>query len=138
MSGLESTGWKLSYSAEMNTWIKMVEKERKSTQREYSIGLALDKDGVIMDASEDRAAAHAGAGPGMKLVAVNGRKYTPDVLDAAIVAAKGSRKPIELMVDTGDYFRVISVPYFDGPRYPHLIREEGRPDTLTEVLKHRT
>jgi predicted metalloprotease with PDZ domain len=98
----------------------------------------LDKDGGITDASEDRAAARAGAGPGMKLVAVNGRKYTTEVLDAAIAAAKDSKKPIELMVDTGDYFRVISVPYFDGPRYPHLIRVEGRPDTLSEVLKHRT
>jgi predicted metalloprotease with PDZ domain len=138
MSGLESTGWKLTYSAEKNTWIEMDEKASKATLREYSIGLALDKDGVIVDASEDRPAARAGVGPGMKLVAVNGRKYTTEVLDAAIAEAKDSRKPIELMVDTGDYFRVISVPYFDGPRYPHLVREEGRPDTLTEVLKHRT
>jgi predicted metalloprotease with PDZ domain len=138
MSGLESTGWKLTYSAEKNTWIEMGEKAGKTTQRGYSIGLTLDKDGGIIDASEDRAAARAGAGPGMKLVAVNGRKYTTEVLDAAIAAAKDSKKPIELMVDTGDYFRVISVPYFDGPRYPHLIRAEGRPDTLTEVLKHRT
>ncbi len=141
MSGLESTGWKLTYSAEKNTWIEMGEKASKATLREYSIGFSLDKDGVIMDASEDRAAAHAGVGPGMKLVAVNGRKYMPEmpeVLDAAIAAAKDSRKPIELMVDTGDYFRVISVPYFDGPRFPHLIRIEGHPDTLSEVLKHRT
>jgi hypothetical protein len=74
----------------------------------------------------------------MKLVAVNGRKYSTEVLDAAIAAAKDDHKPIELLVDTGDYFRVISVPYFDGPRYPHLTRIEARPDTLTEVLKHRT
>jgi predicted metalloprotease with PDZ domain len=137
VSGLESTGWKLTYTAEKNTWVEMSEKSSKMTMRAYSIGFTLDKDGMISDASEDRAAAHAGVGPGMKLVAVNGRKYTTEVLDAAIAAAKDSRKPIELMVDTGDYFRIISVPYFDGPRYPHLIRLEGRPDTLSEVLKHR-
>jgi hypothetical protein len=74
----------------------------------------------------------------MKLVAVNGRKYSADGLDAAIVEAAASKKPIELLVETGDYYRVISVPYFDGPRYPHLVRIEARPDTLTEVLKHRT
>ena len=93
---------------------------------------------MIVDASEERPAAHAGMGPGMKLVAVNGRKYCADVLDAAIAAAKDSHKPIDVMVETGDYYRVISVPYFDGPRYPHLIRIDARPDTLTEVLKHRT
>jgi predicted metalloprotease with PDZ domain len=138
MDGLESTGWKLSYSAEKNTWDEVGEKASKGTFRQYSIGLSLDKDGAITDASEERAAAHAGAGPGMKLVAVNGRKYTTEVLDAAIAAAKDDHKPIELTVDTGDYFRVISVAYFDGPRYPHLTRIEARPDTLTEVLKHRT
>jgi predicted metalloprotease with PDZ domain len=138
VDGLESTGWKLSYSAEKNTWDEVGEKASKATLRQYSIGLVLDKDGAIVDASEERPAAHAGAGPGMKLVAVNGRKYTTEVLDAAIAAAKDDHKPIELMVDTGDYFRVISVPYFDGPRYPHLARIEARPDTLTEVLKHRT
>ncbi|HTD12040.1 MAG TPA: hypothetical protein VK676_08235 [Steroidobacteraceae bacterium] len=138
MNGLESAGWKLTYSAEKNTWDEVGEKASKGTFRQYSIGLNLEKDGAITDASEERAAAHAGVGPGMKLVAVNGRKYSTEVLDAAIAAAKDDHKPIELLVDTGDYFRVISVPYFDGPRYPHLTRIEARPDTLTEVLKHRT
>ena len=138
VNGLESTGWKLTYSAEKNTWDEVGEKASKGTFRQYSIGLSLDKGGAITDASEERAAAHAGAGPGMKLVAVNGRKYSAEVLDAAIAAAKDDHKPIELLVDTGDYFRLISVPYFDGARYPHLTRIEARPDTLTEVLKHRT
>jgi predicted metalloprotease with PDZ domain len=138
VNGLESTGWKVTYSAEKNTWDEVGEKASKGTFRQYSIGLSLDKDGAITDASEERAAAHAGAGPGMKLVAVNGRKYSAEVLDAAIAAAKDDHKPIELLVDTGDYFRRISVPYIDGPRYPHLTRIEARPDTLTEVLKHRT
>lgn len=138
VNGLESTGWKVAYSAEKNTWDEMDEKASKGTNRAYSIGLMLNKDGAIVDASEERPAAHAGVGPGMKLVAVNGRKYSADVLDAAIAAAKDSHKPIDLMVETGDYYRLISVPYFDGPRYPHLIRIDARPDTLTEVLKHRT
>jgi predicted metalloprotease with PDZ domain len=138
LAGLESTGWKLTYSAEKNTWIELAEKASKATHREDSIGMIIDKDGGVMDASEERAAAHAGIGPGMKLVAVNGRKYMPEVLDSAIAAAKDSRKPIELLIENGDYFRLVSVPYFDGPRYPHLVRIEGKPDTLTEVLKHRT
>jgi len=74
----------------------------------------------------------------MKLVAVNGNKFGGNILKDAVKAAKNGTQPIELLVDTGDYFRVISVPYFDGPRYPHLTRIEARPDTLTEVLKHRT
>jgi predicted metalloprotease with PDZ domain len=136
--GLESSGWKLTYTTAKNTWIEVAEKAFKFTQRQYSIGLEIDKDGAVVDASEERPAAHAGLGPGMKIVAVNGRKYSPEALDAAITSAKDSKKPIDLLIDSGEYFRVISVPYFDGPRYPHLIRIEGKPDTLTEVLKRRT
>jgi hypothetical protein len=74
----------------------------------------------------------------MKLIAVNGRKYTAEVLDAAIAAAHADRKPIELMVENGDFFRVLSVSYFDGPRWPHLTRVEGNADSLAEVLKARS
>lgn len=138
VNGLESSGWKVTYTAEKNTWDAVGEKASKGTFRPYSIGLVLNKDGAIVDASEDRPAARAGVGPGMKLVAVNGRKFSVEGLDAAIAEAKDTHKPIELMVETGDYYRVISVPYFEGPRYPHLVRIDARPDTLTEVLKHRT
>jgi hypothetical protein len=71
----------------------------------------------------------------MRLVAVNGKKFTPDRLEAAIVAAKASHKPIELLVENDDYYRTLSVAYFDGPRFPHLTRIEGTPDTLSEVLE---
>ena len=33
--------------------------------------------------------------------------------------------------------RTLSVAYFDGIRYPHLARIDGRPDTLALVLKPR-
>jgi len=135
---LERTGWKLTYSAEKNPWIELSQKRHKSTERGWSIGLRLDEKGVIVDTIEGRAAALAGAGPGMTVVAVNGRKFTAEVLDAAIADAQKTRQPIALLVETDDYFRTLSVPYFDGPRYPHLTRVESSPDTLTEVLKSRT
>ena len=135
---LERTGWKLTYSAEKNPWVELSQKRHKSTERRWSIGLRLDEKGAIVDTIEGRAAAVAGAGPGMTLVAVNGRKFTPEVLDAAIADAQKTRQPIALLVETDDYYRTLSVPYFDGPRYPHLTRIESTPDTLTEVLKSRT
>jgi len=139
LAGLEASGWRLSYSAEQNTYVEAHEKRRKVSSREWSLGLWIDeKDGHIIDTIADRAAARAGAGPGMKVLAVNGRKYTPAVLDAAIAAAHESRKPIELLVDNGDFYRTLTLEYFDGPRYPHLTRIEGRPDTLTEVLRARS
>jgi predicted metalloprotease with PDZ domain len=144
LAGLEACGWRLSYSPEKNYYIETRDRHRKTTERAWSIGLSIDEQGddksakgTIIDTIADRAAARAGAGPGMKIVAVNGRKYSPDVLDAAITAAHQDRKPIELLVESGDYYRTLSVAYFDGARYPHLERIVSRPDTLTQVLRPR-
>jgi predicted metalloprotease with PDZ domain len=138
LEGLKHTGWQLSYSAEKNTYVEIVQKIRKSTRLEWSIGFNLNEQGVMTDVIEGRAAALAGAGPEMTLVAVNGKKFTPEILEAAIVAARSTHKPIELLVENDDYYRTLSVAYFDGPRYPHLTRIEGAPDNLTDVLKART
>ena len=138
LEGLQHTGWQLSYSAEKNSDVEISQKIRKTTRLEWSIGFNLDEKGVITDVIEGRAAALGGAGPGMTLVAVNGKKFTPEILEAAMVAARSTHKPIELLVENDDYYRTLSVAYFDGPRFPHLTRIEGTPDTLSEVLKsHR-
>ena len=134
---LERSGWKLVYSGDPNAAIETDQKRGNTTNRQWSIGLALDKNAKIIDVIDDRAAARAGAGPGMTVVAVNDRKFTANVLDSAIIDAQRTRKPIELLVETGDYYRRLSVEYFDGPRYPHLIRLDGRPDTLSSVFSPR-
>ena len=141
LAGLESSGWKLEYTAEKNSYIEERQKILKFLDRRWSIGLLImdeGKDaGEISDSIEDRAAAGAGAGPGMKVVAVNGRKFTGEVLDAAIAAAHQDRKPIELLVESGDFYRTLRVAYFDGARYPHLTRMANTSDLLSEVLKAR-
>ncbi len=138
LEALKHSGWQLTYSGEKNSSVEITQKIRKSVIREWSIGLRLNEKGVITDVIDGRAAALAGAAPEMTLVAVNGKKYTPDGLDAAIAAAQSSHTPIELLVENDDYYRTLSVAYFEGPRYPHLTRVEGAPDYLTEVLKART
>jgi predicted metalloprotease with PDZ domain len=138
LNALKRSGWQLSYSSDKNTHVELLSKiRRKATDRQWSIGLRLNEKGVIDDVIEQRAAALAGAAPGMTLIAVNGKKYTPEVLDAAILAAQSTRKPIELLVENADYYRTLSVAYFEGPRYPHLTRVEEVPDTLTDVLRPR-
>jgi predicted metalloprotease with PDZ domain len=120
-----------------NDYIKYRQKRRESIDRQWSIGLRISKEGEIVDTNEARAAAKAGIGPGMKLIAVNGKKYTDDVLDAAMVEAQKSRKPIELLVDNADFFKTFKVEYYDGPRYPHLVRVDGKTDLLPPVLEPR-
>jgi predicted metalloprotease with PDZ domain len=134
LGALERSGWKLTYSAVPNAAVETRERRRLVTLRRWSIGFNLDKDAKISDVVSDRAAALAGASPGMTVVAVNGRKFTVRLLDAAIAEAQVTRRPIELLVDNADFFKTLSIPYYDGPRYPHLVRIEGQPDTLSNVI----
>jgi predicted metalloprotease with PDZ domain len=128
------SGWKLEYSAIKNDYLEYRQKAREYLDRDCSIGLRLSKDAEILDTNESGAAAKAGIGPGMTLVAVNGKKYTADVLDAAMSEAKVSHKPIELLVNNADFFTTFKVEYYDGPRFPHIVRVEGTPDLLSPVL----
>jgi len=80
-------------------------------------------------------AAKAGIGPGMKLIAVNGRQFSPEVLHDALKAGKNSNQPLELLVENTDYYKTYKLDYHAGEKYPHLIRDESKPDILTEILK---
>jgi predicted metalloprotease with PDZ domain len=97
--------------------------------------LLVGSDGVIRDTVEGMMAAKAGIGPGMKIVAVNGRRFSADAWRDAIRAAKISPSPIELIVENTDYFRVVKLDYHGGEKYPHLVRDESKPDLLTEIYR---
>ena len=71
----------------------------------------------------------------MKLVAVNGRKWTKDVLLDAIRATQGSKEPLELLLENGDFLKTFRLDYHGGPRFPHLERVAGKPDVVSQVLK---
>jgi predicted metalloprotease with PDZ domain len=96
-----------------------------------------EEDGMVRDVILGLPAANAGVGPGMTIVAVNGRRFTPELLRTAITEAKNGSTPIELLVENGGFFRTHSVDYHGGLRSPHLVRVEGKEDRLAAVLKAR-
>jgi predicted metalloprotease with PDZ domain len=134
LGGVEASGWRLVYTDKPDDVLRAEETARHYTDVSYSIGLIVSEDATIVDSFFFKPAAEAGITPGMKLVAVNGRKYNPDVLRMAIAEAKTSQQPIELLVENADYFKSYKLNYHDGEKYPMLQRNE-KPDTLTEILR---
>ena len=133
--GVEASGWKLVYKDEPNAYAK-ASSRGGGADYTYSLGLSLNKEGVIGDVRWDSPAFKAGIGSGSTVVAVNGLAYDKDVLDEAVTAAK-TGAPIELMLRDFDIYRTIRLDYRGGLRYPHLERIEGKPDTLTPMLTAR-
>jgi predicted metalloprotease with PDZ domain len=137
MGGITNSGWILVYTDQPNTIAKLREQEGRGFDASASVGLVLAKDGVVVDAIEDGIAAKNGIGPGMKIIAVNGRKYSADILLAAMHEAQRSHQPIQLLAENTEYYRTVPLDYFDGPRNPHLVRDAGKPDLLSDIIKSR-
>jgi len=135
LGGVEACGWKLAYTDSIPGLLKSREEADKIVDLSCSIGLRLKEDGNITDAVPGLAAAQAGIGPGMKLVAVNGRQFSRHVVRDAIRAAKTSTAPLELLVENGEYYKTHALDYHDGERYPHLQRDPSRPDLLEALVK---
>jgi predicted metalloprotease with PDZ domain len=133
LGGVEGSGWKVVYD---DTPSPMEGgRGRRSVGTRYSLGLELGADGIIADTIEGMPAALAGIGPGMKLVAVNGRRFSSEVLKDALKAAKNGTMPIELLVENTDYYKTYKIDYKGGEKYPHLVRDESKPDLLSDILK---
>ena len=71
----------------------------------------------------------------MKLVAVNGRKFSKEVLGDALRAGKNSSAPLELLVENTEYYKTYKLDYHDGEKFPHLVRDETKPDLLSDIIK---
>jgi predicted metalloprotease with PDZ domain len=134
VKGIENGGWKIVF----NDKPLKLEGRRGDPGDVYSIGLKVAGDGVVTDAIVGSPAFEAGISSQMKIVGVNGRIYTPELLSDAIQSAKGASQPITLLVVVDGYFRTSTINYHDGPRYPHLVRDDERPDYLDELIKPKT
>ena len=103
----------------------------------YSIGLQLGSDGQVNDSIVGSPAFEAGISSGMKVIGVNGRVYKPELLEDAIKASKETSQAISLLVVVDEYYRTCTINYKGGARYPHLVRDEGKPDDLDQLIKAR-
>ena len=132
---LGSSGWKLVYTEKPNIFGEAANKNRGDADFEYSLGLIIDKKDVISDVQWGSPAFDARIAIGATLLAVNGRAYKAEHVNNALVAAKASKKPIELLIKSDDLYRTVVISYFDGIRHPHLERVEGSKDRLGAVFK---
>lgn len=146
LNGFAQGGYKLVYSDKPVAW--ELKEDAKSGNADFSMSLGFSlgsherqdevKPGMIANVWWESPAFKAGMTPGMFLVSVNGTAYTPEVLTDAILAAEKSKKPLELQVRDGDLYKTLSIPYFDGLRYPSLQRVGGTPDRLDDILAPST
>src|SRR5437667_3226102 len=136
LGGVEGGGYRVGYVDRLSEAQRSTEQVRQNFSVSYSIGLRLNTDGVIIDVLPEMAAAKAGIGPGMRITAVNDRKYSIEVLREEIRNAKGGG-PLELIVANGKSFSTYKLDYHDGERYA-VLQPNGQATLIDDILKPLT
>jgi predicted metalloprotease with PDZ domain len=137
LDGIDAlSGYKLTYTDKPNYWSSLSESQGLNAM--YSLGFGVATDGTIRDVIVDGFGYKAGLAPGFRIVAVNGRAFTPGLLRAAIQGAVGSGPNIDLIVENTGYYKTISLNYHGGERYPQLVRVDGTPARLDDILQPMT
>ena len=142
VTGLERGGYRLVYRDKPTKSEQMIQsaEARRGGGIDcwYSIGLRLGADGGIADVLWNGPADKAGLAPGEKIMAVNDKVYSPDVLREAIREAKDPAKTIRVIVQADSFVSTMQIDYHDGERYPALERVNGTPAYLDDIIKPLT
>ncbi len=135
LGGIEGSGWKVVYTSVEPSLLRTSEEIHGDMNEAYSIGLLLKNDGTVEDSIVTKPAYKAGISPGMQVIAVNGRQFTPQVLRLALKAGITSSEPLRLLVLNDGYYKTCTIDYHGGEMFPHLVREADQPDLLDQILK---
>ena len=136
LDGITKGGWRLVYSDAKNEYVKVSDAER--VEAAYSIGLRVRaRDGVVNDVFLNSPAGKAGIGPGMQILAVNGLRFSAEVLRNAIKDSKSASGPLTVEFQNDDVVKTVSLDYHGGTREPHLERDMSKPDVLAQILAAR-
>jgi predicted metalloprotease with PDZ domain len=136
LAGLERGGYRLVYRDEPNTYAAGLEALSGICDLSFSIGLTTNNQGKISDVLWEGPAFAQEIISGASILAVNGRKFSLDVLKEA-TASTASRDPLRLMIESSKKVSEVALEYDGGLRFPHLQRLDATPKRLDQILAAR-
>jgi predicted metalloprotease with PDZ domain len=140
MGGFTQGGYQLVYTDRPSEWLLKEEAAAGYADFSTSLGFSVGSprggapSNLVSNVWWASPAFKAGVTPNMELVSVNGAAYTAKALTDAILAAETDKKPLQIQFRNGDQFTTVTMPYYDGMRYPSLQRVDGTPDRLDDIL----
>jgi predicted metalloprotease with PDZ domain len=137
--GIRRAGYDVAYQEEVSasekSMVQAFPKWLSSLEAWFSAGVLVNADGSILDVLWNGPSYKAGLAPGDKIIGVNGRVYSGDLLRASIRDAKGKAEPIHLIVQSDSFLRVADIDYHDGERHPVLKRIPNTAAYLDDIIK---
>jgi predicted metalloprotease with PDZ domain len=136
LAALEAAGWRLVYNATPNEYQQARATNAETVDLSFSLGVWLRNDGTIKDIDVGGPAWEAGLGPGMKIVAIDGRTWSATVAHEELAAAKEGNGTLTVAATRGEELRSFTLHYSGGEMAPHLERTTA-PDLLTAIATSR-
>jgi predicted metalloprotease with PDZ domain len=129
LAGLERGGYRLVYRDEPTAFQTSYEAVFGSIDLTHALGLTVTPEGKVTDVLWEGPAFAAELTIGTKIVAVNGRDFSPDQLRQGV--GEGT---VTLTVAKGGAMRTVAVEASGGLRFPHLEPIDGARARLDEIL----
>jgi predicted metalloprotease with PDZ domain len=141
LEGLQAAGWRLELNATPSLMHAAHEADDKDLDLRYSLGFYVDDDQAsIGDVIPGSPADAAGASPGSRVIALNGYRWSKDLLQDTLAAPPDLARPsgkLTLLVQKDDMFKTLELQYTGGERYPNLVRDPGSADLLAQIARPR-
>jgi len=137
LAGFSKSGYALTWTDTPNKAMADSMRTGRFLDLTFSGGLTIGAAGKITQVIWGSPAFATGLKVGDQLLAVNGQSYTDEVIKQALIAARGSDKPLTLIVKADDKVRTIELLWNQGLRYPALTRSGTGPDWLARLLSPR-
>jgi len=133
LEGLAAAGWRYALTETPNRMQLAHEAEDHDLERQQSLGFVVALDGgTLSDIVPGSPADVAGLAPGEHLVAIDGHKWSREVLHDALVYEAPASGSVTLLVEKDDEFRTVVLNYAGGEPYANLVRGEGE-DLLAAI-----
>ncbi|MXO75164.1 peptidase M61 [Altererythrobacter aerius] len=135
LKGIEMAGYRLVWKEEPNPFTRSGGAAGDFT---WSLGFSVGSDGAVSGTHWGSPGFDAGLLPGTTIVSVDGLAFSRDRLTAAVKDAKGTDRPIRLIVKRGDRFDTVDVKWNGGLRFPWIEPAGTGTQPLDRLLAPRT
>lgn len=137
LDGIARAGYELGWSRSKPRFVRTRERVLGSIQATDSLGLAVSTKGTVQRVVPGSVADAAQLRENSKIVAVNRRAFSEEVLNqelATVEEASSEDEVIELIIREGEWFSVHELKYREGPRHAELVRREDTQDLFGEIF----
>jgi predicted metalloprotease with PDZ domain len=138
LDGLRMSGWQLTFDDTPNPFLEDVQRTSSLCNLSFSLGIWINRDGVIQDVLFGSPAIQGGISPGSRLDSINGHPWSVETAHDEILAAEHKRAPITLTLTVGKETKPVKLEYYGGLRYPHLTPISSQTDQLGAILSSRS